>query len=111
MTPLPSGRNRYTIARSKPVAARIAIAAAYGLFAGAMHFSGTTELGADAAFAVAVFVVAYFTLSRALLYFSLLVRDKLMPDERALILRYELVTSGAATAAACGWLASATNRG
>ena len=79
----------------------IALAAAYGLFAAAMHFSGTTELGADAAFAVAVFVVAYFTLSRALLYFSLLVRDKLMPDERALILRYELVTSGAATAAAC----------
>ncbi len=79
----------------------LALAAAYGLFAGAMHFSGTRELGADAAFAVAVFVVGYFTLSRALLYFSLLVRDKLMPDERALILRYELVTSGAATAAAC----------
>ena len=79
----------------------LALAAAYGLFAGAMHVSGTTELGADAAFAVAVFVVAYFAFTRALLYFSLVVRAKLMPDERALILRYELVTSGAATAAAC----------
>jgi len=79
----------------------LALAAAYGLFAGAMHVTGTEELGADAAFAVAVFVVAYFSLSRALLYFSLLVRNKLTADERALILRYELVTAGASTAAAC----------
>ena len=79
----------------------LALAAAYGLFAGAMHVTGTEELGADAAFAVAVFVVAYFSLSRALLYFSLLVRNKLTADERALILRYELVMAGASTAAAC----------
>jgi methyl-accepting chemotaxis protein len=79
----------------------LTLAAAYGLFAGAMRLSGATELGSDAAFAVAVFVVSYFVLGRALLYFTLLVRDKLLPDERALILRYELVTSGAATGAAC----------
>jgi methyl-accepting chemotaxis protein len=79
----------------------LALAAAYGLFAGAMRLSGARELSADAAFAVAVFVVAYFTLSRALLYFTLIARDKLLSDERAIILRYELVTAGAATAAAC----------
>ena len=79
----------------------LALAAAYGLYAGAMRLSGARELGADAAFAVAVFVVAYFAITRALLYFTLIARDKLLADERAIILRYELVTAGAATAAAC----------
>lgn len=79
----------------------LALAGAYGLFAGAMRLTGVSELGSDAAFAVAVFVVAYFVIGRALLYFTLLIRDKLLPDERALILRYEMVTAGAATSASC----------
>ena len=79
----------------------LALAAAYGLFAGALRVSGVTALGADATFAVAVFVVAYYVLGRAMLYFTLLVRRKLLPDEGALILRYELVAAGAGTAAMC----------
>ncbi len=79
----------------------LALAAAYGLYAGALHISGATELDADATFAVAVFVVAYYGLTRAMLYFTLLVRDKLRPEERGLILRYELVAAGSGTAAMC----------
>jgi methyl-accepting chemotaxis protein len=79
----------------------IALAAAYGLFAVAMMFSGVADLGADATFAVAILVVMYFIFSRAMLYFTLLVRDKLLPDEKALILRYELVAAGASISAMC----------
>jgi len=77
----------------------LSLACAYGLFAGALRLSGVTDLGADATFAVAVFVVAYYALGRAMLYFTLLLRNKLLPDERALILRYELVSAGAGTGA------------
>jgi methyl-accepting chemotaxis protein len=89
----------------------IALTCAYGLFAGALRISGATELDADATFAVAVFVVSYYVLGRALLYFTLLVRDKLLPDERALILRYELVAAGAGTTAMCAIALALANLG
>jgi methyl-accepting chemotaxis protein len=64
-----------------------------------------TALGAapdsfeDAAPAVAVFLVTHFALSRALQYLSLLVRDKLSREEKALILRYEVIALGASAMA------------
>src|SRR6185312_7555848 len=79
----------------------VALACAYGLFAAALQLSGETALTADATFAMAIFVVTYYGVGRALLYFTLLVREKLLPDERALILRYELVAAGAGTGAMC----------
>ena len=79
----------------------LALGAAYGFFAIVMRFSGTADLGPNAAFAIAILVVGYFVFSRGMLYFTLLARDKLLVDERALILRYELVAAGAAISAMC----------
>ena len=78
----------------------LALASAYGLYAAALRLGGVTGLGADATFAIAVFVVGYYALGRAMLYFTLLLRDKLLPDE-SLILRYGIVGAGAGTAAMC----------
>ncbi len=76
----------------------LALVAAYGLFGLAMRLSGAHAVGTDAVFAVAVFICAYFVIGRALLYFTLLARGKLLPEERSLILRYEVVAAGAGTA-------------
>jgi methyl-accepting chemotaxis protein len=76
----------------------LALFAAYGFFAWA-----ATELGADRTAAtgpdfipaMTLFLLMHFALGRGLLYFSLLVRNKLHPEERSLILRYEVLTYGA----------------
>jgi methyl-accepting chemotaxis protein len=75
--------------------------AAYGIFAATMVGIGAHSLGPDAVLAVGVFAGVYFVFSRGLLYFTLLVRDKLLPDELSLILRYELIAFGAV----CGGVA------
>lgn len=80
----------------------LALVAAYGAYAATaatlrLPLSGT--LSTDGIPAMAVFVVTYFVLARALQYFSLLVRDKLLPDERSLILRYEVIAIGASAVA------------
>jgi methyl-accepting chemotaxis protein len=49
--------------------------------------------------AVAVFFLAHFLLNRAALYATLLTRNKLLPDEQALILRYEVIVFIASTVA------------
>ncbi len=77
----------------------LALMAACGLYGGAMALSGASGVGTDALFAMAIFVSAYFVFSRGLLYFTLLARGKLLPDEKNLILRYEVIGAGAATAA------------
>jgi hypothetical protein len=46
-----------------------------------------------------VAAAAHFLFSRGLLYCTLLIRDKLYPDERSLILRYEVIAFGAGTIA------------
>ena len=72
----------------------MALYGAYGLYA-AIALQGPAaaagELTAETIPGVAVFLLAYFVLSRALQYYTLLVRDKLFPEERALILRYEVI--------------------
>ena len=69
----------------------IAFLAAFGIFALVWRVSGSPGLGLD--FLPAAFTLAgtYFFLSRALFYFTLLLRDKLESEERLLILRYEVV--------------------
>jgi len=82
----------------------LALIAAYGAFAGVAVALGVQLAGtltADAVPAISVFVFAYFLVGRALQYFSLLVRDKLLPDERSLILRYEVIGFGAAVVGTC----------
>ena len=76
----------------------VALISAYGFFAwasvatGAAHSAGMTTEGLPA---LTLFALAYFILSRALLYFSLLWRDKLLEEEKSLILRYEVIGFGA----------------
>jgi len=70
----------------------IAFAAAYGIYALIWRLSGSPGLGLD--YLPAAFTLAgiYFFSSRALFYFTLLLRDKLESEERLLILRYEVVS-------------------
>ncbi len=76
----------------------VALIAAYGVYAAAAiavgaHFRG--GLVSENLPAVALFFLAHFVFSRGLLYFTLFLRDKLLPEERSLILRYEIITFGA----------------
>jgi len=80
----------------------LALISAFGLYAASAVVLGvplTGTLSAEGVPAMSVFVFSYFLLSRALQYFSLLVRDKLLPDERSIILRYEVIAFGASAAA------------
>ncbi|HET6777685.1 MAG TPA: GAF domain-containing protein, partial [Gemmatimonadales bacterium] len=97
----------------------IAFVAAFGPYAGILALSGRSELAVDFLPAVAILAALYFFISRALFYFSLLIRNKLEGAEKILILRWEissyLLTLGASTfvvwaltnLAPIGWLAAA----
>lgn len=79
-----------------------ALYGAYGFFALVARQQPAVvagELGVAAVPAVAVFLVSHFVFLRGLQYFSLIVRGKLLADERALILRYELIAFGGSTVA------------
>ncbi|MEO7711433.1 MAG: methyl-accepting chemotaxis protein [Gemmatimonadaceae bacterium] len=75
----------------------VALIAAYGVYAwGVVTLSGDqSELSTETLPALAVFFLAYFLLSRLLLYFTLLLRDKLVDEEKSLMLRYEVIAFGA----------------
>lgn len=97
----------------------IGFTAAYGPYAAILALGGTTELTLDFLPAAAILVALYFFLSRALFYFSLLVRNKLENAEKILILRWEIssylltliaatvVITALATLAPVGWVAVA----
>src|SRR3954463_2957489 len=97
----------------------IGFVAAYGPYAAILAMGGTTELTLDFLPAAAILVALYFFLSRALFYFSLLVRNKLESAEKILILRWEIssylltliattiVITALATLAPVGWVAVA----
>ncbi|MFL5460861.1 MAG: methyl-accepting chemotaxis protein [Gemmatimonadales bacterium] len=68
----------------------IGFVAAYGPYAAILAMGGTSELTLDFLPAAAILVALYFFLSRALFYFSLLVRNKLESAEKILILRWEI---------------------
>ena len=76
----------------------LALIAGYGFFALAATQTGASfeeGLNPDIIPAASLFIFAYFLISRALLYFTLLFRDKLLPEEKSLILRYEVIGFGA----------------
>lgn len=92
----------------------LAISAAYGWFALiATQGSDATpgELSAEMVPAISVFGFMYFIAAKGLQYFSLLFRDKLMSDERSLILRYEVISFAAAAAASLVILFTVANVG
>ncbi len=79
----------------------LALYAAYGFYAWAaitIDPNTSTATGSEFIPAITLFFLVHFLLSRGLLYFSLLVRGKLLPDERSLLLRYEVLTYGAGAA-------------
>jgi methyl-accepting chemotaxis protein len=97
----------------------IGFMAAYGPYAAILALAGTSELTLDFLPAAAILVSLYFFLSRALFYFSLLIRNKLESAEKILILRWEvssylltliaatIVIAALSTLAPVGWLAVA----
>ena len=73
----------------------LALTAAYGFYAAVSAASGVgTAASAEGLPALALFIFAHFVVSRALLYFTLVLRSKLLEDERSLLLRYEIVGFG-----------------
>jgi methyl-accepting chemotaxis protein len=97
----------------------IVFIASYGPYAGILALTQTSELTVDFLPAAAVLAALYFFISRALFYFSLLIRNKLESAEKILILRWEissyLLTLGASAfvvwaltnLAPVGWVAAA----
>lgn len=80
----------------------LALFVSYGFFAWATHVlgaNGGAATGPEFIPAMTLFLLAHFLVSRSLLYFSLLVRGKLLAEERNLILRYEVLTYGAGATA------------
>ncbi|MDB4884577.1 MAG: hypothetical protein JWN79_15 [Gemmatimonadetes bacterium] len=91
----------------------VSLVSAYGVFAWAAHVLGGSDTGvtADTLPALALFVFAYFLTSRLLLYFTLILRNKLLDEEKSLILRYEVIAFGASTIAVGVMLLTVTNFG
>jgi methyl-accepting chemotaxis protein len=97
----------------------IGFMAAYGPYAAILALGGGSELTLDFLPAAAILVALYFFLSRALFYFSLLIRNKLESAEKILILRWEIssylltliaatvVVTALANLAPVGWVAVA----
>ena len=77
----------------------VALVSAYGAYAWASvsMSAGGSGFTAETLPALALFIFAYFVASRLLLYFTLLFRDKLVDEEKSLILRYEVIAFGAGT--------------
>jgi methyl-accepting chemotaxis protein len=89
----------------------VALISAYGAYAWASVSiaAGGSGFTAETLPALALFVFAYFVTSRLLLYFTLLVRDKLVDEEKSLILRYEVIAFGAGTIGVAIVLLAVTN--
>ena len=79
----------------------IALLSSYGVYAWAVIAlnGGEAGLTTDTLAALSLFMLAYFVASRMLLYFTLLLRDKLVDEEKSLILRYEVIAFGASAIA------------
>ena len=78
----------------------IALYAAYGWYAVARGplGAGDAVLDGEAAPAIALFVLLQFVIGKGLYYFTLAVRQKLSVEERALLLRYEVIALGTGAA-------------
>jgi len=92
----------------------VAMYAAFGVYAvvvWTMGTAGASALTADLIPAFSLFMVLQLVLGRMLQYFSLIERDKLLPDERSLVLRYEVITFGACAVGAIIVLAALSTLG
>lgn len=79
----------------------VALLAAYGWYAWSRAPLGADPSAIDGQSvpAIALLILVQFLFSKTLCYFSLILRGKLLPQERSLILRYEVITLGAGVAA------------
>lgn len=92
----------------------VALYAAYGVYAAIVEQMGVSSqatLTADLIPAFSLFLVLQLVLGRTLQYFSLIERDKLLADERSLVLRYEVISFGACAVGAIIVLAALTSLG
>ena len=70
----------------------IALIGAYGVYVWVLRLVEAAPAAHwDVLPAFAAFAIMYAAISRLLFYFSLIIRDKLEPDERMLIIRYEVI--------------------
>jgi methyl-accepting chemotaxis protein len=81
----------------------ITLVAAFGVYAATLRWFeiASPELHVDLLPVLAVYAVMYFVFTRLLFYFSLIIRAKLEPAERMMIIRYEVIAY-AATVLATG---------
>lgn len=92
----------------------VALYAAYGVYAVVVWQMGAASqatLTADLIPAFSLFLVLQLVLGRTLQYFSLIERDKLLADERSIVLRYEVIAFGACAVGAIIVLAALTSLG
>ncbi|HTI04282.1 MAG TPA: methyl-accepting chemotaxis protein [Gemmatimonadales bacterium] len=78
----------------------ITLVAAYGVYATALHWLGSPALTIELLPALAGYALAYFVFGRLLFYFTLIIRSKLEPAERLMIVRYEVIAYAATVFAA-----------
>ncbi len=82
----------------------ITLVAAYGVYAAALHWldmpNGVPVLNIELLPALAGYALAYFVFGRVLFYLSLIIRAKLEPAERLMIVRYEVIAYAATLLAA-----------
>ena len=82
----------------------ITLVAAYGVYAAALRWldmpNGTPVLSIELLPALACYALAYFVFGRVLFYLSLIIRAKLEPAERLMIVRYEVIGYAATLLAA-----------
>ena len=91
----------------------LALLSAMGFYAWSTRLigAGGTTLTADNIPALTLLLFAYFLISRALLYFTLIFRDKLLEEEKSLILRYEVIGFGAGAIAVAVIIVTVTELG
>lgn len=79
----------------------LSLFAAFGWYAWSRGPLGADPLAVDGQSvpAIALFILAQFLFSKTLCYFSLLVRGKLLPQERSMILRFEVIALGSGVVA------------
>jgi methyl-accepting chemotaxis protein len=82
----------------------ITIVAAYGVYAAVLHWlelpGGAPVLTIELLPVMAIYTFAYFVIGRLLFYVSLIIRSKLEPAERLMIVRYEVIGYAATLLAA-----------
>ena len=76
----------------------IALVAAFGVYSGVLYWLGMDRapvITIELLPALAGYALAYFVFGRVLFYFSLIIRSKLEPAERLMIVRYEVIAYAA----------------